>query len=387
MTLLTLTRASLHRRPARTYLSLLTILVAFLLFGFLRSIAVWFDGGAATVAGASRLAITSKYSMTEPLPISQRRDIEGVAGVEAVTHQSWFGGNFHQDARDSLPKFPVEPREYFAMYPEMQIDPAQLEAFANTRAGAVAPAAWLERFEWKIGDKIPIDADIWPRRDGGRLWEFDLVGSFTVADEGDGQFLFHYDYFDEARAFGEGTVGWWTARIDDPDRAPEIAGAIDALFENSRSPTKTLTENEWGRSFAAQLGDLGLMANGILGAVFFTILLLTAVVMNQSLRERLAEFAVLKTLGFSNGRVAAMVLGESMLLTSAGALLGLGLCVVGSGVLNAAMQQIPFFGGFVLSWPTVGAGLAIGVALGVLVGIPPAWAASRLTIAEAQRRT
>lgn len=385
MSALGLVWANLHRRPIRTYLTLFSVLVAFLMFALLRTMAAFFSGGGFDVAGADRLVVTAKYSIIEALPISQRTAIAAVEGVDAITHQTWFGGNY-QDPANFFPKYPVEPRAYFDMYPEMLIDPQQLEAFEKTRTGAVVSEALLQRFGWQIGDKIPIEADIYPMGDGNRLWQFDLVGSYTFADEDGGQelFLFHYDFFDEARAFGQGSVGWWTLRIDDPERAPEIASAIDALFENSLDPTKTATEDEFARSFGAQIGDIGLIANGILSAVFFTILLLTAVVMNQALRERIPELAVLKTLGFSNAKVSRLVLAESVVLCVLGGLLGVGLAIVVGGALTSVLASMGF--GLDVSPATALTALGISVALGLVVGVQPALQANRLTIADALRR-
>ena len=378
--------ANLHRRPVRTYLTLFSVLVAFLLFTMLRTMAVWFTSSS-EITAADRLLVTAKYSIIESLPINQQSAILAVDGVDAVTHQTWFGG-IYQDRSQFFPKYPVEPRAYFDMYPEMVIAPEQLDAFQNTRTGAVAPAALLERFGWSVGDKIPIEADIYPQQDGNRLWVFDLVGSYRWKNEDTSQslFLFHYDYFNEAAAFGRGTVGWYTLRIADPDRAPEVAVAIDALFENSQNPTKTATEDEFARAFAAQIGDIGLIANSILSAVFFTILVLTAVVMHWAFRERIAELAVLKTLGFSDGRVAGIVLGESVLLCGLGGLLGVGLGLVGTPLFSMMVAQFGF-GGLRVDWLTVWQGLGVAVLLGALVGVAPALLARRLTIAEALRRS
>lgn len=377
--------ANLHRYPVRTYLTLLSVLVAFLLFGLLRTLALWYGSGAAEGASVDRLIVAAKYSIIDSLPIGQMNVILGVDGVEAVTHQSWFGGNY-QDARNFFPKYPVEPRAYFEMFPELAIDPAVVDAFERTRTGAVVPESMRAQFGWQIGDKIPIEADIWPMEDGNRLWVFDLVGTYTTDLEGQGVFLFHYDFFDEARAFGRGMVGWYAVRIGDPDRAPEVANTIDALFENSLNPTKTATEDEFGRAFAAQLGDIGLMATGILSAVFFTVLLLTGNTMAQALRERIPELAVLKTLGFGNSRVAWFVLGESVLLCTLGGLLGIGLgAVVAPAVGVLAPQFAP--GGFSFSWQTVGTGIGVAVGLGAVVGAIPAFTAGRLSIAEALRRS
>lgn len=377
--------SNLHRHPIRTYLTLLSVLVAFLLFGLLRALAIWFATGPAEGASVDRLIVTGKYSIIDLLPISQRNEILTVDGVEAVTHQSWFGGNY-QDPSNFFPKFPVEPRGYFEMYPEVEIDPVELDAFEQTRTGAVASADLMLRFGWRIGDKIPIEADIWPMKGGNRNWTFDLVGSYTTDVDGQGgTFLFNYDYFDEAREFGPGTVGWWTVRVADSDRAAEVGTAIDALFANSRNPTKTGTEDEFGRAFAAQLGDIGLMATGILTAVFFTVLLLTANTMAQSLRERIPELAVLKTLGFGDNQVAWYVLGESVLVCVFGGILGVGLAALLAPLANAFAQQFAP-GAFGVSWQIAGAGIGVAAFLGVVVGAVPALSARRLSIADALRR-
>ena len=377
--------ANLHRHPIRTYLTLLSVLVAFLLFGLLRTLAIWFTAGPAEGASADRLIVTGKYAIIDLLPISQRNAMLTVDGVEAVTHSTWFGGNY-QDPSNFFAKFPVEPRAFFDMYPESVIDPVELDAFEQTRTGAVASADLMQRFGWQIGDKIPIEADIWPMKDGNRNWVFDLVGSYTsdVGNQGS-TLLFHYDFFDEARGYAPGTIGWWTVRIADADRAPEVGKAIDALFENSQNPTKTGTEDEFGRAFAAQIGDIGLMATGILSAVFFTVLLLTGNTMAQALRERIPELAVLKTLGFGNNRVAWYVFGESVLICTLGGLLGIGLAALLGPVANAFAQQFAP-GAFGMSVPVAAAGVGVAALLGVVVGAVPAWSARRLTIADALRR-
>ena len=377
--------ANLHRHPIRTYLTLLSVLVAFLLFGLLRTLSIWFATGPADGTSVDRLIVTGKYSIIDLLPISQRNEILTIDGVEAVTHQTWFGGNY-QDPSNFFPKYPVEPREHFEMFPEIAIDPAELDAFEQTRTGAVVSADLMERFGWRIGQKIPIEADIWPMGDGNRIWTFDLVGSYTSDAEGYGStFLFNYEFFDEARGFGLGTVGWWTVRVADPDRAPEVGTAIDALFENSQNPTKTGTEDEFMRAFAAQIGDIGLMATGILSAVFFTVLLLTANTMAQSLRERIPELAVLKTLGFGDNRVAWYVLGESVLICILGGSLGVGLAALMGPLANTFAQQFAP-GAFDMSWQIAAGGVGVAALLGIVVGAVPAWSARRLSIADALRR-
>ena len=378
--------ANLFRRKTRTFLTLFSLLVAFLLFVLLRAVAAPFAGEGLSVDGANRLVVTSKYSIIDLLPLSQLAEIQGVPGVEAVTHQTWFGGNY-QDPANFFPKYPVEPRAYFDMYPEFAIDPAQLDAFENTRTGVVVEEGMLARFGWSIGDRIPIEGDIWSLKDGSRLWQFDLVGTYRHRDPGQMTpvaLLMHYDYFDEARSFEEGAVGWYTVRVSDSEQAPAISGAIDARFENSTSPTKTSTEAEFARSFAAQIGNIALMVTGILSAVFFTILLLTANTMSQSLRERIPELAVLKTVGFSDARTSLLVVGESVLLCVIGALLGVGLGALMLPAASVATQQ--FMGPVTMSLDILMQSLAFAVALGLVVGALPALTAQRLRIVDALRR-
>lgn len=379
--------SNLRRRPTRTFLTVVSVLVAFLLFTMLRAVAVAFEGGGFGEAGASRLVVAPKFSIIDPLLLSQMREIEGVEGVDAVTHADWFGG-IYQDRRNFFPKFPVRPRGYFALYPEFEIDAAQLEAFENMRTGAVAPAGMALRFGWQVGDKIPIEGDIYPLRDGSRLWEFDLVGTYTTGnarrdETGGGVFLFNFDYFDEARQFGEGTVGWFIVRVANPDQAPEVASRIDALFENSLNPSRTSTEDEYNRQFAKQQGDIGLMTTGILGAVFFTILLLTGNTMAQALRERIPELAVLKTFGFTDGAVALLVLAEAVALCVLGGLVGVALGYAAMTALQPLLQD--FFGLIEVTWPTLATAVGVAVALGLVVGAAPAWTARRLTIVDALR--
>jgi putative ABC transport system permease protein len=383
MSILSLVWSSLFRRRVRTTLTILSVVVAFLLFGLLRSIADAFTVGV-DIAGADRLVVQPKYSIVDPLPIAHLNEIARVDGVAAVTHADWFGG-IYQDRSNFFPKFPVDPRGYFSLYPEYRIDPAQLDAFENTRTGAVAPAEMLAEFGWKIGDKIPIEADIWPKKGGDRRWEFDLVGSYDAPgmDVQPSEFLFNHSYFDEARQYGEGGVGWFIVRVSDPEKSAEVARAIDALFENSPNATRTATEADFAKQFANQVGDIGLMMTGILGAVFFTIVLLTGNTMAQALRERIPELGVMKTLGFGDTTVAALVLGEALLLSLVGAALGLGLALLlEPGIATAVKGTLPTFE---VSAGTLVSGLLLAVLLGLAVGAFPARRARRIEIVDALR--
>lgn len=376
--------ANLFRRRTRTLLTLFSLLVALLLFILLRTISLVFtDGGGLSQASVDRLVVAAKYSIIDSLPISALQQIQSLEGVDAVTHAEWFGG-VYQDGADFFPKFPVDPKAYFDMHPEFSIDPGHLQAFINTRTGAVAPKAIAEKYGWGIGDKIPIQGDIWGKRDGSQNWEFDLVGLYSGADDRPpGVLLLHYDYFDEARAFDRGNTGWFIVRLTDSGRAAEVASRIDQLFANSSDPTRTSTEAEQQRQFLQQVGDIELMMTGILGAVFFTILLLTGNTMAQSLRERVPELAVLKAVGFTDAAVSALVLGEAVLLCLLGGMLGTALALLVAVVIGPGIEQV--LGAFEVQGATVAAALGLSVALGLAVGAFPAHRARRLSIIAALR--
>lgn len=384
MKVFSLVWSNLFRKKVRTFLTLFSVLVAFLLFTLLRTVAGAF-GGDIDIVGVDRLQVSPKYSIIDLMPVTHINEMLALDGVESVVHSTWFGGNY-QGISNFFPKFPVQPRAYFEMYPEYEIDPAQLDEFERNRIGAVAPASLAAQYGWSIGDRIPIEGDIWMQDDGSRLWEFELVGTYTTGDDENGftGFLINYDYFNEARPDGaEGQVGWFIVRVANPDEAAEVAAQIDELFENSQSPTRSATEEEALRQFANQVGDIGLMMNGILSAVFFTILLLTANTMTQAFRERVPELAVLKTFGFTDMAVAGIVMTESILLCVIGGGLGIGLAVLISGAISP--QIAAFAGSFELQYSTVLAGFGIAVLLGFVVGLVPAISARRLQIVDALR--
>lgn len=375
--------AALLRRKTRTVLTLLSVFVAFVLFGLLQAVTMAFQSGADS-ADAKRLLTTARYSIIELLPISHLRQIERVPGVVGVAHAEWFGAKY-QNESNAFPVFAVDPARYLDMYPEFTIPADQREAFARTRTGAVAGVRLVQRYGWKVGQKLPISSEIHPRADGGLDWEFDLVG---VLDADDPAALANTDvvlinaaHFDEARLLGKGRTGWYIVRIDDSTEARAISAAIDARFQNSPDETKTQPEKEFAVGFAKQIGDLGALMSRILAAVFFTILLMTGNTMAQSVRERLPELAILKTLGFSDGKVTGLVLAEALLLLALSG--GLGMLVAATvlpGLNRAIGSRFPPLYVTAETW-LVGAAIIVGLALAV--GLPPAWRARRLRIVDA----
>src|SRR5215470_7657194 len=318
--------AGVFRKKTRTMLTLLSVGVAFLLFGLLHAVTVAFESGANS-ADAKRLLTTTRYAIMEPLPLSYLRRIEQVPGVVGVAYADWFGSQY-QNQSNVFPVFAVDPRRYLDMYPEFTIANDQREAFIKTRTGAVAGKQLVERFGWRLGQKLPISSEIHPKADGSMHWEFDLIGILDADDPtvrgNTNVVLINGEYFDEARQSNKGRTGWYIARIADPAQAQAISAAIDALFMNSPDETKTQPEKEFAIGFAKQIGDIGALVIRILAAVFFTILILTGNTMAQSIRERSHELAVLKTLGFSDGQVAGLVLAEAVGLLALGATLGMG---------------------------------------------------------------
>ena len=317
--------SNLKRKKTRTVLTVLSILVAFLLFGLLGAIRQSFSQGV-DVAGVDRLIVRHKVTIAQLLPSSYEARIEQIEGVEAAVSQTWFGGTY-QKPSNFFAQLPVEPAEFLDMYPEILLSDEERDAWLRTRTGAIAGRAIAERFGWKIGDRIPINATIWTRKDGSQAWDFELVGIYDGAKKGtdETQFLFHYDYFDEGRRYGQGMVGWYVVRIADPERAAEVSAMIDAEFANSPTETKSEPEGAFLQAFANQIGDVGFIMVSIVAAVFFTILLVAGNTMAYAVRERTNELAVLKAIGFTDRDVLGLVLAESFVLVLIGGGAGLAL--------------------------------------------------------------
>ncbi|PYO59007.1 MAG: hypothetical protein DMD83_01090 [Candidatus Rokuibacteriota bacterium] len=375
--------AGLFRKKTRTILTLLSVIVAFLLLGLLHAVKVAFESGAES-ADAKRLLTTARYSIIEPLPIAHLRPIERVAGVVGVAYADWFGAKY-QNESNAFPVFAVDPTRYLDMYPEFTIPREQREAFVKTRTGAVAGRRLVDRFGWTLGQKLPISSEIHPKADGDMNWAFDLVGILDADDPAQrgntDVVLINVAYFDEARQTGKGKTGWYIERIADPARARAISVEIDRLFVNSPDETKTQPEKEFAVGFAKQIGDMGALVTRILAAVFFTILILTGNAMAQSVRERIPELAILKTLGFSDGKVTALVLAEAGLLLLIGGGLGMVIAAALLPVLNGATggRFPPLF----VSADTWLLATAVAVTLALAVGLPPALRARRLKIVDA----
>jgi putative ABC transport system permease protein len=374
---------NLRRKKTRTILTLLSIVVAFVLFGFLSAIKQALTGGV-VMEGANRLIVRHKVSIIQMLPESYKMRMERIPGVAAATHQTWFGG-IYQDPKNFFMQNPVVPEEFMDMHPEMLLSPAQRQAWLTTRTGAIVGRSTATRFNWKVGDKVPIRSTIWAQKSGSFIWEFDIVGIYDGKEKNTDTtpLFFRYDYFDEARRGGTGSVGWYTIRVKDPEQAPVIAKLVDAEFENSSAETKTEPEGAFVQAWAQQVGDIALITASILSAVFFTILLVTGNTISQSVRERTGELGMLKAIGFTNVQVLGLVLAESCLLAVLGGVAGLVVAWVMTSRGDPTGGLLPLF---YMPYRDLAVGVAFSVALGLVTGFFPALQAMRLQVADALRK-
>lgn len=373
--------AALMRSKTRTILTVVSIVAAFLLFGLLDSVRTAFADAGSSINGANRLVTISKLSFTVQLPKSLHARIEQVPGVKEVAYANWFGG-FYQDPKNFFANEAVSPN-FFKVYSEFKLPPEQLKAFHDTRTGAVVGASLAKRFGWKIGDRIPLKATIFPQKNGSNTWEFDIVGIYRDPEQPSNEqvMFFNWKYFDEAREFGNGMVGWYISNISDPANADRVAHAIDAISANSDHETKSETENAFSASFVSQFANIGLIVTGIMAAVFFTLILLTGNTMAQAVRERIPELAVLKTIGFSNRSVLLQVLAEAILLVLIGGVVGMLLAmVVVGGVKRALGPTMPMAD---VDWRIWGSAIGLMILIGLVVGVLPALRGMRLRIVDA----
>jgi len=373
--------SSLWRKKVRTIFTLLSVFVAFLLFGLLMTIRGAFSFGV-EIAGVDRLVVIHKVSLIMPLPVAYKERLASTPGVALVSPQTWFGG-VYQDPSNFFAQMAVDPEPFLKVYPEFKLPPEQAKAWLGDRQGVIVGADLAKRFNWKIGDRVPLVGTIWQPKQG-QVWDFNIVGIYD-GDQGvdKTQFFFRYDYLDENRLRGEGLVGWYVVKIADASQSQQMASKFDAMFANSSAETKTTTEKGFVEGFAKQVGDIGSIMVAILVAVLFTMLLVAANTMAQSVRERTSEVGVLKTLGFSNSTILALVLGESVLIAVIGGALGLGLAwlIVQNGDPTGGMLPI-----FILPSRDVAVGAALIVVLGIVAGAWPAVNAMQLRITDALRR-
>ena len=371
------------RHKLRTILTVLGIGVAITSFGLLRTvIAAWNIG--ITQAAPDRLITCSKISITFTLPLAQKEKIARIPGVMAVTHGSWFGG-YYKDPKEFFAQIAFENAESFKLYPEFIVDSAALHAFASERNAAIIGSTLAERFGWKAGDAVQLTGMIYPGQ-----WDFVIRGIYTGRTDGTdvGQFLFNWDYIDqrmqEESPVRAGQVGWWVIKIDDPAKAAAISAAVDKEFDNSADETLTETEAAFQQSFVAMAGTIIFSLEVISILVIGIILLVAANTMAMTARERISEYAVLKTLGFNGGHIMGLVFGESLVIACLGG--GLGLILLFPILNGVGMALRDWFPAFPIDPMTYPLAAATSVLVGVLAAVFPAWRAIHVSIANGLRR-
>ena len=380
MKFLPLVWKNLFRRKVRTFFTVLSIVVAFVLYSYLAAIQLAFGMGV-DLAGTDRLLVIHKVSFIQTLPESYKGRIEAVDGVADVSSTTWFGG-IYQEPRNFFPQFAVEAESYLRLYPEIVLSDAAREAWLRNRTGVIVGRVTADRFGWEVGDRIPLQGTIWRTR-SGPTWEFTIDGIFETDDPGSNPSMFlHHEYLAEANSAGARAVSQYIIRIADPALANEVAAAVDARFANSPAETKTSTEQALAQALANQMGNIGAIMTAILTAVFFTVLIVTANTMAQSIRERTSEIAVLKTLGFTDRRVLAIVLVESVALAVAGGAIGLGL----GSLLTGFGDPSGFLAVFFVPPRDLVIGGALVILLGFASGVVPGLQATRLRIVDALRK-
>jgi putative ABC transport system permease protein len=378
---------NLLRRKFRTLFTMGAIFFAFLLFGVLMAIRSAFAMGV-DMAGQGRLMVIDKVSIINPLPASYENKIKTVPGVTDTTHANWFGG-YYQEVKNQFPTFAVDAESWLRIYSkEFEVPEDQKKAFMADRTGAIVGADTAKKYGWKVGQRVPVQGTIYRRPDGGP-WEFTIDGIYDSKIKGADRtnLLFHYALLREVipeRSGMRDRYNWYVFTIDNPDKAPEIAASIDAMFANSPSETKTNTEKAFVSDWAKQVGDIGKIMMWIVAMAMFTILLVSGNTMAQAIRERTNELAVLKTLGFSEGRILSMVLLESALIAIVGG--GLGLALSYTFITLGGDPTHGLLPAFYFPTPMIGAGIVLVLALGFAAGLLPALQASRLRIVDALRR-
>jgi len=381
----TLVRKNLFRRKLRAILMIASILIAFLIFGVLAGVYASFTAGEDRAA-VDRLVVVNKVNFTQPLPIAYYNRVRSVAGVRKVTHANWFGG-YYQDPKNFLIVMAVEPETYTDIFSrDFDFTVEARQAFIRTRTGAIVGDNMARKWGWKVGDRVPIASNMFSQHNGSHTWDLDIVGIFTgnTLQTDTNLLFFQYDYFDKTRSFDTNMVGWLVLQTDNPAENDRIAKTIDALFVNSVAETATDTEKAFSKAYAAQFGNIVLIIILVVGAAFVTILMIVGNTMALTIRERTCEIGVLKTLGFSGGRILRLVLGESLLLAVLGGLPGLALAVLVTIWLRPGVSNL--LPGFALTGGIVTEAVGLMLALGLITGLIPAFNAMRLKIATALAR-
>ncbi|HEU4726022.1 MAG TPA: ABC transporter permease [Candidatus Eisenbacteria bacterium] len=370
----------LWRHKRRTFLTVSSIAIALFLFCTLRTVMTSFDA-ALRASADTRLVVRHAASLVFPLPLSYRDRLTQIEGVTGVSYGNWFGG-IYQDPKNQFAQFAVEVPTFLKLFPEVEMPEEQRNAWLAERTSCIAGATLAEKYGWKIGDTIPIKGTIYPGD-----YRLTLRGIYKgkTADVDENTLFFNWEYLNETMPAGrKDWIGIYWVEIPNGDIAAAVSARIDALYANSSQPTKTETEKAFQASFISMMGNVSLLLAILGSAILFAILLVTINTMMMAARERTTEIAVLKTIGFTDGLVLRLVGGEAIVLSILGG-------IVGCGAAWLIFQRVDFTAGgmfpnFTVMPATIGWGLLLALAMGLVSGLVPALQAGRLKIANALRK-
>jgi len=374
---LPLVLANLGRHKRRVFLTISSVALALFLFASLRTVVTTL-ARSAQFGSARRLIVQNATGLVFPLPLSYGNRLKADKGITQVSWANWFGGRYG-DGKRFFAQFAIDPTSYLSMYPEISVPEDQKQAFIRERSSAMIGRRLLDVFGWKLGQNVTIQGTIFPGD-----WTFTIRAVYTPTDPviNDDVLFFHHDYLEE-KIGRPGIAGWYVVEISDPNNAAGMAKMVDDQFRNSNAPTKTGTEQAFNASFATMWGNVSLLMGTIGMAVVFAILLVTANAMMMNARERTKEIAVLKTIGFGNGRLFSMVMLEAGIITVIGAIIGLG----GAKLLykTTNFNAAGFLPGFDVTTDTLLMGAGIALLLMLASGLVPAIRAARLPVVQALR--
>ncbi|NUQ63730.1 MAG: ABC transporter permease [Pirellulales bacterium] len=382
---------NLLRKPLRTLLTVFGVGVALFLFCFLETVLMSFNAGV-NMSDASRLVVQHKESIIFELPMSYGSRIEQIEGVTGVTSASWMGALSQEPGPDGkkreefFAQFATNIERHLAIYPEIKVPADQLRDLMNDQMGCLLGVKIAERLNKKVGDRLVLRSTIWAQKDGSPIWEFNVRAIYTSDSPTFDQtmMLFHLKRFDEARQFGQGMVGLYILSIADPGRSAEIAAGIDSRFANSPYETRTMTEKAFNLQFVSMIGNFQLLLRSIGSAIVLTMLLVSANTMMMSARERWREMGILKAIGFTDGHVFLLLIGEALAISLLGAAAGVGLAWLLANVVHYNPKP-DFFPVFYLPGESMLAAVGLAALTGFSSGIVPAVAGMRLRATEALR--
>jgi putative ABC transport system permease protein len=381
VTIFYLVRTNLTKHKLRSILLILCIFIAFIVYGVLKSFGQAMNYGV-ELSASNRLVTVNKINFTQPLPYAYYNRIANIQGVKKVTFAEWFGG-YYQDPKNILTAFAVEPASWLEIYKEFIVEPAEKKAFLQDRSGLMVGRNTANKYNWKVGDRVPISSNIYLNKNGGQTWDYTIRAIY----DGDkpqtdtNLIMMHYEYFNLSRTFNNDSIGWLVLLTQETALNEKVIKTIDYMFSNSPYETRTSTESAFNKAFIEQIGNISLIIQSVVSVAFFTILMIVGNTMYLAVEERVKEIAILKTIGFSNKIIVSMIMSESLLLTLLGGFPAMICVFVIIKLLNSAVGG--FLPGLLLPNNVIVSAFVWMLILSILTSCIPALNATRLNIISA----